>query len=105
VLTGSRQAQEDADAAEPEAGFRAAAKAADALWGRKVEGVEMEAVTHSLILRLEGGYEARRFVSDPTEELDWHIEERATRLSLEGCAAGLKLIQRPPRRNRAPDGA
>lgn len=94
VLTGSRQAQEDAEAEDPTAGFYAAAQALDALRGRTVEAVQVEAITHSLILRLEGGYEVRTFVSDPTSDLDWHIDENATRRSLEGCAAGLEFIQR-----------
>jgi hypothetical protein len=100
VLTGSRQAQEDPQADDPESGFKAAGKALDVLWNRTVEGVEVEPVTHSLIVRLVGGFEVRTFVSDPTSDLDWHIDEKAAGLSLEGCAGGLELVHRPPATRR-----
>ncbi|HTE19651.1 MAG TPA: hypothetical protein VK689_14890 [Armatimonadota bacterium] len=97
VLTGSRQAQPDEDAKEPDAGFRAAGLALDALWDRTVEAVEVEPVTHSLIVRFEGGYEVRTFVSDPTSDLDWHIDENATGHSVEGHSGGVKLVRRGDR--------
>jgi hypothetical protein len=94
VLTGSRQAQPDDDAAEPDAGFEAAAGAVAVLCDRKVQSVEVEPVTHSLVLDFEDGYEVRTFVSDPTDDLDWHIDDLATGRSLEGCARGLKVVKK-----------
>lgn len=94
ILTGSRHAQEDRDALDPSAGFKAAARAVDELMSRTIDAVDIEPITQSLILTLGGGYQVRTFVSDPTSDLDWHIDDNAAGMILEGCAQALELVQR-----------
>lgn len=89
VLTGSRQAQEDPDLPE---GFTAACRAVDVLLGRTIEAVQIEPVTHSLIIKFSGGHQVRTFVSDPTEDMDWQISDGSTTAKLRGSSQGLHLI-------------
>jgi hypothetical protein len=79
VLTGSRQAQHDPDAKDPDAGFDAAAAALDALIGRRVLSLDVTAATGDLIVTLDGGLVLCTFVSDPTTDELWHIRDNATK--------------------------
>jgi hypothetical protein len=95
VLAGSRQAQEDKTADDPLAGFRAVGETLDVLLGRKVEDVQIEPVTNSLVLSFSGQLQLRTFVTDPTEELDdWDIWVRGTHAKLLGNAKGLEVLRK-----------
>ena len=87
VLTGSREAQNDPDATDPNAGFDRAADAVDILVGRTILDVRIEPVSGDLHIDLEGGILLRTFVSDTTADELWHIRDNvsATRLRRSGC--------------------
>lgn len=92
VLTGSRQAQHDPGAADPDAGFRVAAEAVDALVRDRVCALERDPVTGDLRLETEGGLTLCTFVSDPSDDHFWHIRDNATRSALYAGAAGLEIV-------------
>lgn len=97
VLAGSRQAQVDEDCAEDQgAVLNAVARALDPLVGRKVESVRSEPITRDLVVGVEGGYEVRTFVSDPTDDHTWHIADNALRLSIYGAPRGLSVHTSAP---------
>jgi hypothetical protein len=94
VLTGSRQAQHDPDAADPDAGFHLVADAVDHLVGRTVVTLEMSDSTGDLTLSLDGGLRLCTFVSDPLTEQLWHIRDNATKHRL--VRSGQSLAIRAP---------
>jgi hypothetical protein len=91
VLTGSRQAQHDEEAEDPDAGFNRAAEAVDALIGRRVVELEVESGTGDLILTLEGGFVVRTFVSDPDTDELWHIRDNATKQRVTRAGRGFQI--------------
>jgi hypothetical protein len=92
VLTGSREAQHDPDSDDPDAGFRRAADAVDALLGSTVTEVQVEPVTGDLHLTLEGGLLLRTFVSDPgTDHQLWHVMDNVTGVVLYRSPAGYRI--------------
>ena len=96
VLTGSRQAQHDESAADPDAGFKAAAKALDILIGRRVDYVECDLVTGDLRMGLEGKLKIQTFVSDPTSEELWHIRDHSVGIFLRGSPRGMVIVDETP---------
>jgi hypothetical protein len=88
VLAGSRQAQDEPD------GFEATAEAIDALVGREVFALMVDAVSHDLRIELEGGLIVQTFVADPSDDHTWHIHEGATGVHLGAAPDGL-WIDRP----------
>ena len=95
VLAGSRQAQDDPDAEDPEEGFREVAAAVDVLTGRRLVALGIDPVTGDLRADLEGGLVLQTFVCDPTDDHLWHIRDNATGARLRGTPAGLRID--PPR--------
>jgi hypothetical protein len=91
VLTGSREAQRDDGAADPDAGFRRAAAALDSLSDRTVLDVRVEPITGDLVMEFEGGFILRTFVSDPTDDEIWHIRDNSTSRKLIRAAAGFAI--------------
>lgn len=94
VLTGSRQAQHDPDAKDPDGGFRVAAQAVDTLVGDRVRSLERDNVTGDLRLETDGGLTLCTFVSDPSDDHFWHLRDNATRAALYAGAGGLEIV--PP---------
>ncbi|MEO7889762.1 MAG: hypothetical protein ABIW19_07150 [Vicinamibacterales bacterium] len=91
VLTGSRQAQHETDAVDPDAGFNIAADAVDALVGRSVLSLDVNAVTGDLVLTLDGGLTLTTFVSDPSTDELWHIRDNATKQRLVRTGQHLRI--------------
>ncbi|MDB4908759.1 MAG: hypothetical protein JWO05_3543 [Gemmatimonadetes bacterium] len=91
VLTGSRQAQHDPDAADPDAGFNLAADAVDQLVGSTVVALEMSDSTGDLTLCLDGGLRLCTFVSDPLTDQLWHIRDNATKQRLVRSGESLEI--------------
>jgi hypothetical protein len=94
VVTGSREAQHDEDAEDPNAGFRRAAEAVDALVGRTLTDVRIEPVTGDLHIELEGGFLLRTFVSDPTNDHFWHVRDNVSGVALYRSADGFAIQAR-----------
>jgi hypothetical protein len=92
VLTGSRQAQHDPDASDPDAGFNVAADAVDRLKGRTVLSLEVAPVTFDLTLHVSGGLSVSTFVSDPTTDELWHIRDNTTKVKLIRTGAAFEII-------------
>jgi hypothetical protein len=92
VLTGSREAQHDEDAEQPDAGFDRAAVAVDALLGTSVADVTVSPVTNDLVVTLTGGLTLQTFVSDPGAEELWHIRDNASGERLSGSPRGLRIL-------------
>ena len=91
VLTGSREAQHDPDSDDPDAGFRRAADAVDALLGRIVTEVWVEPVTGDLHLTLEAGF--TYVPSSPTRvsaELS-HVRDNVADVVLYRSPAGYEI--------------
>jgi hypothetical protein len=102
VLAGSRQAQDDPDSQDPEAGFRAAAAGVDALAGRRALTLDVDDVTTDLRIAFEGGIELRTFVADPDDNHLWHVRENATGTSVRAKPGRLVIAPPAPRRTRSP---
>ena len=94
VLTGSRQAQHESDAADPDAGFNLAADAVDQLVGRTVIALEMSESTGDLTLSLDGSLYLCTFVSDPSTDQLWHIRDNATKHRLVRSGPALTILAR-----------
>ena len=92
VLTGSRQAQHETDAEDPDAGFNIAANAVDQLVGRTVVDLEISGSTGDLTLRLDGGLLLCTFVSDPSTDELWHIRDNATKHRLVRSGQSLEIL-------------
>jgi hypothetical protein len=91
VLTGSRQAQHDPDADNPDAGFNMAADAVDQLVGRTIVALDISDSTGDLTLRLDGGLHLCTFVSDPSTDELWHIRDNLTKLRLVRSGQSLEI--------------
>ena len=91
VLTGSRQAQHDPDAADPDAGFRAAADVVDVLLDRRLVVLGVDPISGDLRVDFEGGLVLQTFASDPTDDQLWHIRENATGARLRGATGALHI--------------
>lgn len=91
VLTGSREAQHDEDAADPDEGFHRAATALDVLNDRILIEVRVEPISGDLLMEFEGGFLLRTFVSDPTDEEIWHISDNTTKRRLQGSPLGMEV--------------
>ena len=92
VLAGSRQAQVEADDSSTELEKLTAVQARlDPLIGRSVVSVGLEPVTNDLRLSIDGGFELRTFVSDPTDDHNWHIRDNATRQSRRASSLGFSI--------------
>lgn len=91
VLTGSRQAQHDEEAEEPDAGFSAACSAVNVIVGRLVKQVVHDPVTGDIRLMIEGGLLVQTFVSDPTVEELWHIRDNGTGIRVVGTPRGIEI--------------
>jgi hypothetical protein len=91
VLAGSRQAQHDADADDPDAGFNQTADGVNVLLGRRVTGLELEPATGDLVLTLDGGLTLRTFASDPDTDELWHIRDNATKQRVSRTGRAFKL--------------
>ncbi|MGO9516472.1 MAG: hypothetical protein ACLPND_05455 [Candidatus Korobacteraceae bacterium] len=75
VVLGSRQAQVEDKDAHAQLGEIAAQ-----LNGRKIEGAELDPITHDIQLRFSGGYWLRTFVSDPADEESWYVRDNGKKL-------------------------
>jgi hypothetical protein len=93
VLAGSRQAQHDPEAENPDAGFESAADAVDVLNDRLVTDLAMEAVTGDLFLSLDGGYLLRTFVSDPEGDELWHIRDNVSKTRLRRSSREFTIVK------------
>jgi hypothetical protein len=96
VLAGSRQAQHDAGADSPDAGFHAAADALDVLVGRPIMSLEVDPVTGDLSVTFPCGLTLTTFVSDPDTEELWHIRDNATKQRLVRTARRLEIAPSEP---------
>jgi hypothetical protein len=94
VLTGSRQAQHDEEAEDPDAGFRLAAAAVDLLVGTTVSTLDIDPVTRDLRLDTTSGLTLCTFISDPASDHFWRIRDNATRVALYCGVDGLEIT--PP---------
>lgn len=92
VLTGSREAQTDPDASDPEAGFRRASRAVDELLGRVLLEARVEEVTGDLLLDFDGRHLVRTFVSDPLDDELWHVRDNASGVRLRRSGQGWELL-------------
>jgi len=93
VLTGSRQADHDPDANNPDAGFHIAADAIDVLVGRTVLALDVHTITGDLTVTFDEGLTLTTFVSDPSTEELWHIRDNETRQRLECTGHGLCRVR------------
>ena len=92
VLAGSRQAQVETDEHSSELEKLTVVQSLlDPLIGRAIVSVRCEPVTNDLRLSIEGGFELRAFVSDPTDDHNWHIRDNATRQSLRVSSLGFSI--------------
>jgi hypothetical protein len=91
VLTGSREAQYDESAPDPNAGFYRASAALDSLMRRILLDVRVEPITGDLHLEFEGGFLLRTFVSDPADEEIWHIRDNVTGTRLCRTISGYQI--------------
>ncbi len=91
TFTGSREAQHDEDAPDPDAGFRRAAVALDLLNDRTVLDIRVEPITGDLHMDFEGDFLLRTFVSDPADDEIWHIRDNSTKGSLNRDAVGFAI--------------
>lgn len=93
VLTGSRQAQHDEWAEDPDAGFHIAVAAVDTLVGETVRDLSIDPITQDLRLDTDGGLTLCTFVTDPSSDHLWHIRDNASRLALYCGVDGLEVTR------------
>ena len=53
-------------------------------------------MTNDLVVAVDGGYEFRTFVSDPTDDHSWHIADNVQQVSIYGSPLGLSLHKHTP---------
>jgi hypothetical protein len=92
VLTGSREAQHDSDAVDPDAGFHRAATALEIVKGQEARDLRVDPVTGDLILELDGGQLLSTFVSDPSTDELWHIRDNSTGDRLLRSGSGFEIL-------------
>jgi hypothetical protein len=94
ILVGSRQAQVE----EPDA-HAALNLLVQALVGREIESICVEALTNDIAVRFSGGYWVRTFVSDPEADENWYVRDCQSNVVVTGSSRALRLTDRATKRD------
>jgi hypothetical protein len=94
ILVGSRQAQVEERDAHAALNLRV-----QALVGRKIESVCVEALTNDIAVRFSDGYWVRTFVSDPEADENWYVRDCQSNVVVTGSSKALRLTDRATKRD------